>query len=95
MNIPWLAPYTLAIPNDVHHFARHPKNVLSKFDPDKKEPVEDHMNKFVLALRFLNVEHEDIVLRIFPFKFEGKSFTWYSHWHLDISIVGIIFKQRF
>ena len=64
-----------AIPGDAHALPRHPEKILSSFDLDKKDPTEDHIHKFMLALRLMNVEHEDIVYKIFPFTFEGKDMT--------------------
>lgn len=76
-NMLCLEPDALAIFGNSHPLTRHPGKVLSKFNPDKKEFMEDHVNKFMLALRILNVEHKDIVYRLFPFTFEGKASTWY------------------
>ena len=62
---------------NLHPLPRHPQKVLLKFDLDKKEPTKSHLNKFMLALILLNVEHEYVVCRLFPFTFEGKESTWY------------------
>ena len=56
-NIPWLVVDALGIPKNLHPLPRHHVKVLSKFNPDKKLPIEDHVNKFMLALILLNVEH--------------------------------------
>ena len=76
-NIPWLSPNSFDIPKNIHPFPRCVEKVLSRIDPDKKKLAEDHVNKFMLAIRLLNVEHEDIVCKLFPFTFEGKYSTWY------------------
>ena len=75
--MPWLASEALSIPKNVEPLLRHPEKVLSKFNLDEKEPAEDHARKFMLAIRLLNVEHEDVVCRLFPFTFEAKASTWY------------------
>ena len=31
----------------------------------------------MLAIRLRNVEHEDVVYRLFPYTFEGNASTWY------------------
>jgi hypothetical protein len=61
VNMPWLAANALNIPINLHPLPRNPENVISKFGLAKTEPAEDHVNKFMLALRILNVEHEYIV----------------------------------
>jgi hypothetical protein len=33
--------------------------------------------KFMLDIRLRNVEHEDVVCRLFPYTFEGNASTWY------------------
>ena len=45
--------------------------------------MEDHVNKFMLALKILNVEHEDEVCRLFHFTFEGRASTWYFSLNLE------------
>lgn len=75
-NKTWMAQDTLTIPRDAHPLPRHPEKILPKFEPEKKELVEDHIHKFMLALGLKNVDHENI-FRIFPFTFEGKATTWY------------------
>jgi hypothetical protein len=56
---------------------KHPEKWLPKFDPDSKQIVEDHIKKFMLAIRLHSVEHEDVVCRLFPYTFEGNASTWY------------------
>ena len=76
-NMPWLAQDAVAVPGVQHPLPKHLKKLLPKFNPELKEPAEDHVNKFMLAVRLLDVEHEDVVCRIFPYTFEGKASTWY------------------
>jgi hypothetical protein len=38
---------------------------------------EDHIKKFILAIRLMNVQHEDVVCRLFPYTFENSTSTWY------------------
>jgi hypothetical protein len=35
----------------------------------------------MLAIRLRNVEHEDVVCRLFPYTFEGNASTWYFAQH--------------
>jgi hypothetical protein len=73
----WLAIYALEIPGQVHNLPRHPEKLLPKFDPETYGFPEDHIKKFILAIKLMNVQHEDVVCRIFPYTFENSASTWY------------------
>jgi hypothetical protein len=62
---------------ELHEMPRKFDKLLPKFDPDKPGSPEDHVNNFFLAIHLLGVEHDDIVCRLFPYTFLGKSSTWY------------------
>lgn len=51
----------------------HLKEFLPKFDVDTKETPEDHINKFMLVVQLMNVQHEDVVCMLFPYTLEGKA----------------------
>jgi hypothetical protein len=74
---PWLDQDVVAVPGAEHPLPKHPEKWLPKFDPDEKQIAEDHIKKFMLAIRLRNVEHEDVVCRLFPYTFEGNASTWY------------------
>jgi hypothetical protein len=74
---PWLDQDAMAVPGTQHPLPKHPKKWLPKFDPDSKKSAEDHIKKFMLAIRLRNVEHEHLVCILFPYTFEGNSATWY------------------
>jgi hypothetical protein len=74
---PWLDQDAVAIPGPQHSLPKHPEKWLPKFDADSKQIAEDHIKKFMLAIRLRSVEHEDIVYRFFPYTFEGNASTWY------------------
>jgi hypothetical protein len=57
-NQPWLARDALAIPGWLHNLPRHPEKLLPKFDPETSGLPEDHIKKFILAIRLMNVQHE-------------------------------------
>jgi hypothetical protein len=63
---PWLDQDVVVVPRAQHPLPKHPEKWLPKFDPDSKQIVEDHIKKFMLPIRFCNVEHEDVVYRLFP-----------------------------
>jgi hypothetical protein len=74
---PWLDQDVVAVPGPQHLLPKHPEKWLPKFDPDSKQSTEDHIKKFMLVVRLQNVEHEDVVCRLFPYTFEGNASTWY------------------
>jgi hypothetical protein len=74
---PWLDQDAVAVPGSQHPLPKHPEKWLTKFDPDSKQVAEDHIMKFMLDIRLRNVEHEDVVCRLFPSTFEGNASTWY------------------
>jgi ribonuclease HI len=74
---PWLDQDVVAVPGPQHPLPKHPEKWLTKFDPDSKQLAEDHIKKFMLDIRLRNVEHEDVVCRLFPYTFEGSASTWY------------------
>ena len=67
-NMPWLAQDAVAVLGNQHPLPKHPEKLLPKFNPDLKEPAEDHVKKFMLAVWLLDVEHEDVVCRIFTYR---------------------------
>ena len=74
---PWLDQDAIAVPGAQHPLPKHLEKWLPKFDPNSKQIAEDHIKKFMLAIRLRNVEHEDVVYRLFPYTFEGNASTWY------------------
>jgi len=65
------------VPGPQHLLPKHPKKWLPKFDPNLKQPVEDHIKKFMLIVRLRSVKNEDVVRNLFPYTFEGNYSTWY------------------
>jgi hypothetical protein len=76
-NKPWLGRYDLEILERVHNLPRHPEKLLPKFDPETSRFPADHIKKFILAIRLMNVQHEDVVCMIFLYTFENSVSTWY------------------
>ena len=76
-NQPWINVYSIVIPNAQHQVPKHLEKRLPKFDPDNDVLPEDHINKFMISLRLMNVEHEDFVCRLFLYAFQGKASTWF------------------
>ena len=87
-NRPWFAMDAIAVPNAQHPLPKHPENLLPKFDPHNNVTLEDHIKKFILSLRLMDVQHEDVVCRLFPYTFVGQASTWF--FSLAISIMATI-----
>ena len=75
--LPWLRMAAIAVLGVQHPLPKHSDKLLPKFNPDDKEPTEVHVDKFMLADKTMNVQHEDVVCRLFPLTFEGRDSTWY------------------
>jgi hypothetical protein len=71
----WLSRDALEIPGQVHNLPRHPEKLLPKFDLETSKLPEDHIKNFILAIRLMNVQHEDVVCRLFPYTFENSGST--------------------
>ena len=76
-NRSWLAMDAIAVPYIQHLFPKHPKKLLLKFDPDTDVTPEDHIKQFMLSLTLMDVQHEDVVCRLFPYTFVGQASTWF------------------
>ena len=48
-----------------------------KFEPNEGIFVDDHLQSFYLDLEGLQVEHEDVVYRLFPRTLKFKAVSWY------------------
>jgi hypothetical protein len=73
----WLATDSIVVPSAQHPLPKHPDKLLSKFDPDNDVTPEDHIKPFMLSLRLMDVQHEYVVCRLFPYTFVGKASTWF------------------
>ena len=76
-NRPWLAMDVVAVPGAQHPLPMHPEIFLPKFDPDNDVTPKDHIKQFMLSLRLLDVQLEDVVCRLFPYTFVGQASTWF------------------
>jgi hypothetical protein len=76
-NRPWLAMGVVVVPGAQHPLPKHPERLLPKFDPNNDIIPEDHIKQFMLSLRLLDVQHEYVVCRLFPYSFVGQASTWF------------------
>jgi len=60
-NQPCLDGDAMAVPGRVHNLPRHPEKLLLKYDPETSSLPEDHIKKFILVIRLMNIQHEDVV----------------------------------
>jgi hypothetical protein len=60
-NQPWFERYSLVILGWMHNLPKHPEKLLPKFDPKTSRLLEDHIKKFILAIRLMNVQQKDVV----------------------------------
>ena len=59
--LPWLRTTTIVVPGVQHPLPKHSDKLLPKFNPDNKEPAKVHVDKFMLVVQTMNVQHEDVV----------------------------------
>ncbi|CAF4261820.1 unnamed protein product, partial [Adineta steineri] len=59
-NIPWLVTDVVVVPGAQHPLPKHLEKLLPKLDPDNDITLEDHIKQFMLSLRLLDVQHEDV-----------------------------------
>jgi len=62
---------------DQFNLPRHPEKILPIFNPDEKQPAEEHLKQFKMKVRLLNVRHGDVICRLFPYTFTSKASAWY------------------
>ena len=65
-NRPWLVVYDIVLLGIQHPLPKHPEKLLPKFDPNNDVTLKDHIKQFMLSLRLMDVQHEDVVCRLFP-----------------------------
>ena len=61
--------------------------------------AEDHLQSYYLALELLDVQHEDVVCRLFPHTFEPKALAWFfilqANYITDRNTFKRVFKRKF
>ena len=74
---PWLNKYVISIPGPTHPFPKKPQKFFPKYDPNDDVLPEYHIKQLMNDLKLMNVEHEDVVCRLFPITLEGKATKWF------------------
>ena len=67
----------VVIPRIQHPLLKHLDKLLPKFNLDNKEPIENHIDKFILVVQTMNVQHEDVICHPLTLTFKGKASAWY------------------
>ena len=75
-NRPWLAIDAISSPSTLHPLPKHPERFFPKYDPDDGVLLDYHIKKFMIDLNLMNIEHEDVVYRLFPHTLKGKVSKW-------------------
>ena len=73
----WLTVNALAIPRPQNPLPKHPEKLLPKFDPDDDILPKNHIDKFMLAMNIMNVQHEDVACRLFYSTLQGNASSWF------------------
>ena len=76
-NQPWLDINALAIPGPQNPLPKYTEKLFPKFDPDDDILPENHIDKFMLDMNIMNVEHEDVACMLFFFTLKGKASSWF------------------
>ena len=73
----WLTINPLAITGPQNYLPKNPEKLLPKFDLDDDILPKTHIDKFMLAMNIMNVQHEDVACRLFCLNLEGKASSWF------------------
>lgn len=73
----WLTIDALPIPGPLNPLPKHPEKILPQFDPDDNILLENHINKFMISMNMMNVQHEDVACMLFYFTLQGKALSWF------------------
>ena len=74
----WRARSPLNLTPPLHYLPQSFEKMLPKFDPSEKILVDDHLQRFYLAIEGLRVgEYEDVVCILFLHTLKGAASSWY------------------
>jgi hypothetical protein len=77
LEIPWRTLGAVNVHGNQHDLHKNPDKWLPKFNPESRETLDDHINKYMLTVNMRSIEHGDVVCRLFPYTFERDASTWY------------------
>ena len=90
----WLTINLLAIFGPQNDLPKNPDKLLPKFDPDDDILPKTHLDKFMLAMNIMNVQHEDVACRLFCLTLQGNASSWFFTFHQDPSLLGNSLKMH-
>ena len=73
----WLTINAHAIPGPPNPLPKNPDKLLPKFDPDDDILPKTHLDKFMLAMNIINVQHEDEACMLFCLTLQGNVSSWF------------------
>jgi len=73
---PWANPSAVLVANP-NALPANPEKWLPKYNLDDGLLAEEHLNNFMLSMNLNGVTHEDFVIRLFPYTFQGSAGSWY------------------
>jgi len=74
-NQPWLSKDDVAFLGKKHNLHKHLEKPLPKYDLYLSRPLEYHIKNFILVIKLMNIELEDVLCYHFPYTFENKAST--------------------
>ena len=69
---PWTNPGVVLVSNP-NSLPINPEKWLPKYNLDDGLPAEEHLNNFMLAMNLNGVSHEYVVIKLFPYTFQGSA----------------------
>jgi hypothetical protein len=69
----WLTINPLSITRPQNPLPKNPEKLLPKFDPNDDILPKTHIDKFLLSMNIMNVQHEHVACRLFCLTLQGKA----------------------
>ena len=91
---PFLTIDAIAIRSPTHTFPKNLQKFLPKYDPGDDVLPKYHIKQFMNALNLMNVEHEDVVCRLFLYTLEGNATKWFFNLAPGLSLLGKNLKRH-
>ena len=73
----WLTINAIAIPGPQYPLPKHLEKLFPKFDHDDDILLQNHINKFMLSMNIMNVQHEDVACKLFCLTLQGMASSWF------------------
>ena len=73
----WLTINHLAISGPQNPLPNNTDKLFPKFDLDDDILPKSHIDKFMLSMNIMNVQHEDVACRLFCLTLQGNASSWF------------------